>query len=242
MANIIRYSFERYENKYFLTPAQYAHIIEDIRPYVKEDDYGRYTICNIYCDSDDWSVVRASTGAPDYKEKLRLRSYGTVGDDGSVFAEIKKKYAGIVYKRRISIGASETDAIFSRHFGVGGTQTEREIGHFVGFYKAVPKVFIAYDREAYAGLYDPELRITFDTGIRWRTGELDLRAGDHGKALLGDARILMEIKLPGVCPMLLAGILSENGAFPVPFSKYGTCYRENILKKDFCEKEAHFCA
>ncbi len=44
MANIIRYSFERYENKYFLTPAQYAHIIEDIRPYVKEDDYGRYTI------------------------------------------------------------------------------------------------------------------------------------------------------------------------------------------------------
>ena len=113
MAGIIRYSFERYENKYFLTPAQYAHIIEDIRPYVKEDDYGRYTICNIYCDSDDWSVVRAGTGAPDYKEKLRLRSYGTVGDDGSVFAEIKKKYAGIVYKRRISIGASETDAIFS---------------------------------------------------------------------------------------------------------------------------------
>ena len=42
MANIIRYSFERYENKYFLTPAQYAHIIEDIRPYVKEDDYSRY--------------------------------------------------------------------------------------------------------------------------------------------------------------------------------------------------------
>ena len=159
-----------------------------------------------------------------------------------MFAEIKKKYAGLVYKRRISIGASETDAIFSGHFGDGGTQTEREIGHFVGFYKAVPKVFIAYDREAYAGLYDPELRITFDTGIRWRTGELDLRAGDHGKALLGDSRILMEIKLPGVCPMWLAGILSENGAFPVPFSKYGTCYRENILKKDFCEKEAHFCA
>ena len=44
MAGIIRYSFERYENKYFLTLQQYAHIIEDIRPYVKEDDYGRYTI------------------------------------------------------------------------------------------------------------------------------------------------------------------------------------------------------
>lgn len=102
-------------------------------------------------------MCAAGTGAPDYKAKLRLRSYGTVGDDGSVFAEIKKKYAGIVYKRRISIGASETDAIFSGHFGDGGTQTEREIGHFVGFYKAVPKVFIAYDREAYAGLYDPEL-------------------------------------------------------------------------------------
>ena len=90
-------------------------------------------------------------GRADYKEKLWLRSYGTVGDGGSVFAGNKEKYAGS-YKEGSRSALSETDAIFSGHFGVGGTQTEREIGHFVGFYKAVPKVFIAYDREAYAGL------------------------------------------------------------------------------------------
>ena len=42
----------------------------------------------------------------------------------------------------------------------------------------------------------------------------------------------MEVKLPGAAPLWLARLLSENGIFPTSFSKYGTLYREHILKKE----------
>ena len=97
------------------------------------------------------------------------------------------------------------------------------------FHRPVPKVFIVYDREAYATKDGGELRITFDTGLRARSNDVDLRFGDHGVPLLKDDKILMEIKIPGTAPVWLAKLLSENGIFPESFSKYGTYYKEFVL-------------
>ena len=105
-------------------------------------------------------------------------------------------------------------------------------------------MFIAYDREALASREDPELRVTFDTNLRWRDSELDLRCGDHGALILSEDRILMEIKIPGAAPVWLGHLLSETGVFPISFSKYGTCYRQHIIGHDPAriQKEAVFCA
>lgn len=62
-----------------------------------------YSICNIYYDTDDNRLIRSSIEKPVYKEKLRMRSYGTPCGEDRVFLEIKKKYNGIVNKRRTSI-------------------------------------------------------------------------------------------------------------------------------------------
>ena len=173
MAEGIQCCFERYERKYRLTKAQQRLILNGMRNHMKADNYGRYTICNIYYDTDDWRLVRASIEKPVYKEKLRVRSYGVQGDDGKVFVELKKKYDGVVYKRRI-ITAPETakDFLGGEIPGSSFGQIGREIEWFQSFYSAVPKVFIGYDRLAFAGIEQPELRITFDTDIRCRTTEL----------------------------------------------------------------------
>lgn len=234
----IALSFERYEKKYFLTPEKLMKMQEVISEHMRADDYGEYTICNVYYDTDDWRLIRASIEKPVYKEKLRVRSYGVPSDTDSVFVELKKKLDGVVYKRRIN-----TEMCFVEPFLYGlvepcGGQIGREIAYFQSFYHAAPKAFIAYDRTAFAGIADSGLRVTFDRNIRWRTSRLDLRCGDGGEPLLNDDRILMEIKFPGVCPLWLSKALSENEIFPTSFSKYGTCYRENILKS---QKEALFC-
>ena len=70
-----------------------------------------------------------------------------------------------------------------------------------------------------------ELRITFDTNLRARNYDLDLRAGDYGELLLLEDSILMELKFEGGAPLWLAQLLSENGVFPTSFSKYGTYYK-----------------
>lgn len=75
--------------------------------YMVLDAYNRdkafYQICNIYYDTIDDRLIRASIEKPVYKEKLRLRSYGTPDMNDNVFVEIKKKYNGIVNKRRTSM-------------------------------------------------------------------------------------------------------------------------------------------
>ena len=90
-------------------------------------------------------------------------------------------------------------------------------------------MFIAYNREAYAARDDSELRITFDTALRARSNDLDLRLGDQGTPLLADDRYLMEIKIPGSAPLWLARLLSVNSIYPASFSKYGEYYRKFVL-------------
>ena len=234
--------FERYEKKYLLNPGQLERLLEGIEPYVRPDEFGKYTICNIYYDTDDFKLIRASLEKPVYKEKLRVRSYGIPGDQDNVFVELKKKFDGIVYKRRAVMNISEAAAYINDGVAPGQeNQICHEIDWFMQSYHPTPKAFIAYDRTAFAGLEHPGLRITFDKNLRWRDTELDLRAGDSGALLLPQSQTLMEIKIPGATPVWLARLLSEAGAFPTSFSKYGTCYKENLLPVK-AGKEGWACA
>lgn len=98
------FTFERTEMKFLLTPFQYARLLDEIMNNIKPDDYPESHILNIYYDTPNDYLIRRSLEKPAYKEKLRLRAYG-VPEDGAApaFLEIKKKYDGIVYKRRIAL-------------------------------------------------------------------------------------------------------------------------------------------
>ena len=244
MSQPIQTCFERYEKKYFLSPAGQKILLGAIAPHIKMDFYGKYTICNLYYDTPDWRLICASLAKPVYKEKLRVRSYGVPEPEGKVFAELKKKYDGVVYKRRITVPAAQVQPLLAGQLPLADYgQVGREIAWFQQLYSAVPRVFIGYDRIAFAGVEDPELRITFDTGIRWRTTELDLCAGDAGAPLLPDDRVLLELKLPGVCPLWLAHGLADAKALPVSFSKYGSCYCHHLLRQQpVTLKEVFPCA
>ncbi len=243
MANTIQSCFKRYEKKYRLTPAQQRIITEGMREHMTADEHAAYTICSIYYDTPDWHLIRTSLEKPVYKEKLRVRSYGTPSDNSKVFVELKKKYDGVVYKRRITARADSAAAFLSGADSGAYGQIGREIQWFQSFYSAAPSVFIAYDRLAFAGKEDPELRITFDTNLRWRDTDLDLRRGDYGAPIDDPDMVLMEIKIPGVCPLWLSRLLSEAGAYPTSFSKYGTCYKNHILPKLQKQyKEGSHCA
>lgn len=158
-----QYSFERREEKYFLTPVQYEALLTPLRQHMHADEHEQYTICSLYCDTPDWQLIRTSLEKPYYKEKLRVRSYGTPTPDGRVFVELKKKVGGIVYKRRIALPAARADAFLRGEVSVPG-QIAREISWFQRMYGAQPRVLIAYDRTAFAGVMEPGLRVTFDTG------------------------------------------------------------------------------
>ena len=226
----IKSCFKRYEKKYLLNLEQYEAVKKGMAPYMTADRFSNYTICNIYYDTPNWDLIRTSLEKPLYKEKLRVRSYGAIHNSDNVFIEIKKKYDGVVYKRRVTMKTIDAYRFLKGEKPADESQIHREIEYFMDHYRPQPKVFIGYDREAYAGKEDSELRITFDTDLRYRESELDLRAGVHGRLLLPHDTVLMEIKIPDAAPLFLAKLLSENDIRDVSFSKYGTYYQNVVLK------------
>lgn len=223
------FSFKRYEKKYFVTSEQKDRLLFSLKDELSPDEYGQYTVCNIYYDTDDWQVISASCEKPDYKEKLRVRSYGVPDPGGSVFVELKKKCSGIVYKRRVTAKTDAVTDLLARR-DLCGTQIENEIMWFQKMHRTSPHAFIGYDRTAFAG--KDGLRITFDSNMRFRTDNLDLTSGDGGKPLIYGNSVLMEVKFMGACPLKLSHILSDLGIYPVSFSKYGTFYKTKVLKGD----------
>ena len=224
--------FARYEKKYVVSSKKYAKLIEKITPYMALDEYGKYTICNIYYDTDSYELIRHSLDKPSYKEKLRIRSYGTPHDEDSVFIELKKKVNGIVYKRRTILPCAIAMDYMNRCIMPKNDQILKEIGWFIQRYDLSKQTYIAYDRMAYFGKENHDLRITFDFDLRYRLDHCDLSFKDDGAPILDHNDILMEIKMPLAMPLWLSNILNELEIYPCSFSKYGTCYREHIFAQE----------
>lgn len=225
--------FERVEKKYLLERDTYRELSRRLKTYIKEDEYGKTSICNIYYDTPDSRLIRRSLEKPVYKEKLRLRSYGVPQEDSTVFVELKKKYKGIVYKRRVDMPLTHALAFLNRRILLrpNMSQIQREISWVLRYYPQLgPAMFLSYDRVAAYGIEDPGLRITFDESILYRTQQLDLRAGIWGRELLEPGMCLMEIKIGGSMPLWLAEILDDLHIYPVSFSKYGGAYSQLLRK------------
>ena len=254
--------FERYERKYLLTPSAKAAVLAEMENHMQLDRYGKTTIRNIYFDTDDFDVIRTSLSAPEYKEKLRIRSYSLVNPEEEVFVELKKKYRGIVYKRRIEIPEFQAmDWLLG-----GGEKPERsvnidklldpgtgkepdqpnfrqitdEIDWFFRRYERsgmAPKVFLSYEREAYAPVENSEtpegFRITLDTNILARRSDLSLHSGIYGDQVIDKDTTVMEVKIPkeSAMPLWLAHCLSRNEIIRSSFSKYGRYYRNSIYEE-----------
>ncbi len=229
--------FNRVEKKYLIDEDAYRMFSELIEPYMKADEFcvndNFYSINNIYYDTDTDELIRNSIDKPVYKEKLRLRSYGVPELNDMVFLEIKKKFDGVVNKRRTVIRLSQAydfldNGIVPEEGNYLNMQVVRELKYFIEFYKPKPKVFLKYDRKALFGKEDDDLRITFDKNIRTRREDLRLEAGDAGEQLLEDGKILMEIKTTTSFPLWLTSILTKYEIKGVSFSKYGTEYKKFI--------------
>ena len=218
-------SFKRHEIKYLITINQYINLMNYLSDKVEKDVFYKSTIYNVYYDTDNFELIRKSIEKPIYKEKLRIRSYDKPTLDSRVYVELKKKYDHIVYKRREKIAYKY---VLNNSFLEGAeTQIDKEIKYFNDFYGGLtPKMFLSYEREAYYFKDDKQIRITFDTNIKYRTENVNLLSSISDIKLLPNNLVLMELKVPFSIPYNLAKYLSSEKIFKRPFSKYGTAYKQ----------------
>jgi hypothetical protein len=120
------------------------------------------------------------------------------------------------------------------------SQIMREIDYLMDFYgKPKPVMLVSYERDAYFAPDEDNLRITFDTDVRYRSHDLDLACGTDGKVITEPDSVIMEIKTEGAMPLWLAHILSETKTYPGRFSKYGRSYTDMIEKGELSNDRAY---
>ena len=109
--------FERVEKKYRIGSAQWRALEGVLRDHgYGVDCYGRSAITSMYWDTDDCRLICHSLEKPLYKEKVRIRSYSPdafSSADEDVFVELKKKFDGVVYKRRVECSLDEACGMLS---------------------------------------------------------------------------------------------------------------------------------
>lgn len=170
------------------------------------------------------------------------------GDEVLVFLEVKKKFKGIVYKRRVGLTADAAQAYLNgasyeqahaehpiknpelrqEALGPRDIQIAREADALLkrhGWPK--PSMAIACERIAWTcaeGGDDearPDLRITFDGQLTF----CDVtRAKPRWRPVIAPDESIMEVKSAGAFPLWLTHALAECKAYSAPFSKYGTAY------------------
>lgn len=224
--------FKRHELKYIINEQQMNKLIEILGLYMDEDKYYKSTIRNIYYDTPNFLLIRTSIEKPEYKEKIRIRSYKLVSGDDEVFVELKKKYKKVVYKRREVLPYTAARLFLDQKVRPNDEQITKEIEYTLDFYNNLkPAIFLSYDRLAYIDKADKNLRITFDRNIMWRDYDLDLTKGAYGDLILDKDLILMEVKTVMGLPRWLLDFLGQNKIYKQSFSKYGNVYKE-LLNKD----------
>jgi len=222
---------KRYELKYLLSGAQTEYLRERLTGHMEVDQYGKTSIASLYYDTPSYQLIRTSVEKPQFKEKIRLRSYGLATEDSPVFLELKRKAYGIVYKRRVETTIPLVQKFFSGDGDIcAGGQINSEIKTFRDYYKTlVPACLIIYDRVAY---YEPggDLRLTIDEAPRYRTNRLNLTESMDGILLLDKGWTILEVKVQEAMPIWLAEILSTGRIYKGSFSKYGEAYRQQLIK------------
>ncbi len=218
--------FNRYEYKYKVDLATANKLMEVFNDNLNLDAYcekhGNYKIVNHYVDTLDYQLIRKSITKPLYKHKLRIRTYNeNPSTDDFVYFEIKKKFKGLVNKRRCKMTYGEALSLIKNKKldtinEYINEQILKEIIYILEDNDYEIKNQIIYDRIAY---FDDRknLRISFDFDVH-----------SYDNEILDKELTLMEIKTATAMPLWLVSVLNENKIHKTSFSKYGIDYIKNL--------------
>ncbi|MBB6450398.1 hypothetical protein HNR44_002381 [Geomicrobium halophilum] len=224
--------FQRYELKYLIPYEAYQEITRHLQKRMTFDPYGDsngcYNIVSLYFDSADDKIYYETRNKLDFRQKLRLRVYGSASPESDSFLELKQKYNRVVNKRRTIITLADAyDFIYhkSKHeeyYNVSNQQILREVNNFSGLYQLEPQVVVSYDRQALAGIEEPDLRVTFDFNLMTRSDNLQIEDGPEGDLFVDPNMVIMEVKVSNSVPFWLSRMLSEFECERKSVSKFCT--------------------
>jgi hypothetical protein len=224
----------RFELKYRINEATADIVRGYARPFIAPDPYAdpvsvSYTIDSLYLDSDDlftfWSAVNDSRR----RYKLRVRTYDE--PTSPAFFEIKRCIDGLIVKERGMVRRSAVEKILSGWLPDRSDMISADPEHYATIenfvrlmlqIQAKPKAFVRYNREAWIGRDDREVRLTIDrdVGVTPKTTPgFPITELDDPVRPFGNIAVL-EFKFSGTMPWWFQDLARVAGLRLAPAAKY----------------------
>lgn len=220
--------------KCVITERQYADLMmaleHRLRPDENADETAYYPVVSLYYDNAERDCFWERYHGNPSRRKIRVRLYGT--SDGrqppTCFLEVKHKDCGRGVKRRVKLPLeaalqAASGATIAQHCTPAEQRVLQEVRHLVETRHLQPCCVIRYDRHAYADR-DPtsDLRVTFDTRLRYRMDPLDIVPDDQrfSQWILPENYAVLEVKGTGAVPFWFSQLLGQLGCVFRGHSKY----------------------
>lgn len=222
----------RHECKFVVPEATAQQALRAVRPFVAPDPYAAaspthsYPIVSLYLDDARRSLYGETVEGLAQRFKLRVRAYDD-HPDAPVFLEVKRRHDKVVQKLRCPLPRPFlADALAGAPIDVPGASPQKRasLGEFQRLLllrRAAPAAIVRYERQAYVGLDDPEVRVTVDRRLcAMPTDRPEVTfdgPGFRGVPLPG---VILELKFTDRMPPWMHGVVVANDLHRVSCSKY----------------------
>lgn len=222
---------KRYEFKYRVPESTAVSIRSYIQGFVRPDPYmagqvtGDYIISSLYFDSPQFHLYNETQLDKCNRFKLRIRAYDD-NPDGVAFFEIKRKLNRIVYKSRARVAKSQIAPILYNHYCPDNLSEKDhnclwQFVHYIQCLRACPIVLVRYRRQAFEGLTDAKVRITFDRELSYQSmAQAAVKVNGPGWHKLPINFVVLEIKFTSQFPTWVKMLVRTFNLQRQSMSKY----------------------
>lgn len=226
---------QRFELKYLVTEDVALAVRDFLRSYLVLDEFseGRpnnsYHNHSVYLDSDDmriyWDVINGNKN----RYKLRIRYYDN-NPEGPVFFEIKRRSNDAILKQRGPVRRDAVALLLAGHFPEPQHLLSDHPRYLVAVQRfsrlmldncAVPKVHVAYLREAWVSTADNSVRVTLDrevASVPHFTAEIKTHM--ENPVMPWPRLVILELKFTGRYPNWFGELVRRFGVMQCGVAKY----------------------
>ena len=227
--------FKRKEYKYYVPIGRLEQLRERTLMHMEHDDFckrrpsGHYSVRSIYFDTRRRLFYFEKLDGVKIRKKLRVRCYDAREDNPAAFLEIKRKYKNTIFKERAGVPITQTPNLTN---GAHLTLSDEEptylqqaaLDKFVYLIKRLnlePTVLVTYEREAFRGIEEPDLRVTFDLNVRsYVTPDIDDLFREEDLRTFADPWFILEVKFYGKLPFWIRQMIRDLRLRRQSISKY----------------------
>lgn len=192
----------RAELKFLIRHDEKTALLERWKRHLAKDRYMKHDsgtpILSLYYDTPDLRFYYEKVDGIAFRNKVRLRTYGTRFQRGqATFIEIKQRHGDYIRKIRQKIDNYCDCHQDPKHWTFDTPEAESAFGVLMERYRLLPCVQVWYRREVYESVVEPGVRVSFDSCLTGLFPHQQLTTDhifDPRTKLMPETRVVLEVK------------------------------------------------